>query len=58
MKLLITGSWKYDSQDIAMIEKLGFQCFFHKNESDPLPKDYFDVDGVIFFGAAYTCATV
>ena len=47
MKLLITGAWKYSSQDIENLQVLGFECFFHNNENDPLPKEFYDADGII-----------
>ena len=50
MKLLITGAWKYKPQDIAEIERLGFQCCFHQDENKPVSKDLFDVDGIICNG--------
>lgn len=50
MKLLITGAWKHSTNDIAELEKLGYECFFHQNESDPLDEEFYDVEGVVCNG--------
>ena len=50
MKLLITGAWNYNQEDIQKLKSLGYECFFHQNEDEPLPLSFFDVDGVICNG--------
>ena len=47
MKLLITGAWKFSNNDIKFLKTLGFDCYFQKDETIPLQKEMFDVEGVI-----------
>lgn len=50
MKLLITGAWKYSSEQINQIESLGHKVVFMQNEKDNLPCDYAEIEGVICNG--------
>ena len=47
MKLLITGAWRFESEQLNQIKKMGHVVFFMQNENDALPCDYEDVEGVV-----------
>ena len=47
MKLLITGAWRFESEQLNQIKKMGHAVFFMQNENDTLPCDYEDVEGVV-----------
>lgn len=47
MKLLVTGAWKCADEQLNELEKLGHSVVFMQNESDALPCDYAEVEGVI-----------
>ena len=47
MKLLITGAWRFESEQLNQIKKMGHAVFFMQNENDALPCDYEDVEGVV-----------
>lgn len=47
MKLLVTGAFNCTADQIKAIESLGNQVIFMQNESDSLPCNYADVEGVI-----------
>ena len=46
MKLLITGAWKYTSKQLNCLKSFGNEILFLNNESDKLPNDALDVDGI------------
>lgn len=50
MKLLITGAWRYTSEQLSEIEKLGHSIMFMQDESASLSCGYDSVDGVICNG--------
>ena len=47
MKLLVTGAWKCTDEQLNDLAKLGHSIIFMQNESDALPCDYAEVEGVI-----------
>ena len=50
MKLLITGAWRYTSEQLNQIEAMGHSIVFMQNEKDELPCSYEEVEGVICNG--------
>ncbi len=47
MKLLITGAWKCNQEQLDAIKKIGHEIVFMQNETDALPCTYDSVGGVI-----------
>lgn len=47
MKLLVTGAWKCTDAELDAIRALGHDVIFMQHESDALPCNYADVEGVI-----------
>lgn len=50
MKLLVTGAFSGTKEQLKQIEKLGHNVIFMQQESDNLPCDYSEVEGVICNG--------
>lgn len=50
MRILITGAWNCTKEQIEQIISLGHEVVFMQNESDNLPCDYLDIEGVICNG--------
>lgn len=50
MKLLITGAWHCTDQQLNHIKSLGHSVVFMQNESDTLPCDCSEVEGVVCNG--------
>ena len=50
MKLLITGAWRCTDEQLNHIKSLGHSVVFMQNESDSLPCDSSEVEGVICNG--------
>jgi len=50
MRLLITGAWQATQTEIDGIRSLGHEIIWLKNERNPLPCAYEDIDGVICNG--------
>lgn len=50
MRLLITGAWRCQKEQLNRIEKMGHSLLLLQNEKDELPCPYEEVDGVICNG--------
>lgn len=50
MKLLVTGAFRCTNEQLNKLAKNGHDVIFMQNESDPLPCDYEDIEGVICNG--------
>ncbi|MBE5744198.1 MAG: hydroxyacid dehydrogenase [Clostridiales bacterium] len=50
MKLLVTGAFRCSDNQLEYIKSLGHEIVFMQNESDSLPCDYLDIEGVICNG--------
>ena len=50
MKLLITGAWHSSEEQLNNIKALGHSVVFMQNESDTLPCDCSEVEGVVCNG--------
>lgn len=50
MKLLITGAWKYTSEQLYQIEEMGHSIVIMQDEKSALPCAYEEVEGVICNG--------
>ena len=50
MKLLVTGAWKCTDEQLNELRQLGHEVCFMQNESEHLPCDYAEVEGVICNG--------
>ena len=50
MKLLITGAWRATDKQLHEIERLGHDVVLMQNETDALPCNYGEVEGVICNG--------
>ena len=50
MKLLVTGAWKSAKEQIDNLNALGHEVVFMQNESENLPCDASEVEGVICNG--------
>lgn len=50
MKLLVTGAFKCSNNQLEYLKTLGNEVVFMQNESDYLPCDYTDIEGIICNG--------
>lgn len=54
MKLLVTGAWACNKEQLNTIEKMGHSVTFMQNESEQLPCSYDEIEGVIANGLFLT----
>lgn len=52
MKLLITGAFRFSEQERAVLEKLGYEIYFHPDERDPIDNSIpcGEIEGIICNG--------
>ena len=53
MKLLVTGAWKSAKEQLNSLTALGHDVIFMQNESENLPCNANEVEGVIVTGFSF-----
>lgn len=50
MRLLVTGAWNCTHEQLNCLKNMGHEILFLQNESDPLPEEALDAEGIICNG--------